>query len=156
ADLLTFAQRLTVEALPRLLHELHAPPEEEKAAAGSGGGTKGGSGSGEAEPDALELSRQFRILQSRLSDLRRPTEAKEISLLVMKVAREYFERGVLFLVRYEELKGLGGFGAAPKGHSLNTLAREVVVSLTEPSIFRDVVQGARSHAGPLPEGRASS
>ena len=155
ADLLTFAQRLTVEALPRLEVELRAPaaPPKAKTPADAGGVPPTGE---EVGTEALELSRQFRVLQSRLSDLRRPTEAKEISLLVMKVAREYFERGVLFLVRHEELKGLGGFGAAPKGHTLNLLAREIVVSLVEPSIFRDVVLGAQSHAGPLPEGRASS
>ena len=140
ADLLTFGQRLAVEALPRLEAELRAAELAPK------GPDKPEPGpvpppAAEAEPDALELSRQFRELQRRLSDLRRPTEAKEISLLVMKVAREYFERGVLFLVRHEEIKGLGGFGPAPRGHTLNLLAREVVVSLAEPSIFRDVVVG---------------
>ena len=155
ADLLTFGQRLAVVALPRLLGELHAqalaPKGEEKEAA-----APPSSAGPDLGPDALEMSRQFRVLQSRLSDLRRPTEAKEISLLVMKVAREYFERAMLFLVRHEELKGLGGFGSAPKGHTLNMLAREVLVSLAEPSIFRDVVLGAQSYAGPLPEARASA
>ena len=155
ADLLTFGQRLAVEALPPLEAELRA------AAAGPKGKEDAEAGQTpvapeKLEPEAVELSRQFRVLQDRLRDLRRPTEAKEISLLVMKVAREYFERAVLFLVRHEELKGLGGFGSAPKGHTLNRLAREVVVSLADPSIFRDVVLGAESFAGRLPEARASS
>ena len=153
ADLLTFAQRLAVDALPPLEAELRAaavaPKGMEKAEPG-----RVATPDEEPGPDALELSRQFRVLQSRLRELRRPTEAKEISLLVMKVAREYFERAVLFLVRHEELKGLGGFGSAPKGHTLNVLAREVVISLVEPSIFRDVALGAQSYAGPLPDARA--
>jgi CheY-like chemotaxis protein len=155
ADLLTFAQRLVVEALPRLEAALHeAPLEKERGPAASG--ARAGSGPGGGREDADELARQFTILQRRLADLRRPTEAKEISLLVMKVAREYFERALLFLVRHEELKGLGGFGPAPRGHHLSLLAREIVISLAEPSIFRDVVAAGQTYEGPLPDGRASA
>jgi CheY-like chemotaxis protein len=154
ADLLMFGQRLVVEALPRLEAALLAkvPQRAEKA-------TTPAAGRGQAEglsPEAEEMSRQFAVLQRRLSELRRPTEAKEISLLVMKVAREYFERALLFLVRAEELKGLGGFGPAPKGHNLNLLAREIVISLSEPSVFRDVVATTQGYVGPLPDGRAGA
>jgi hypothetical protein len=154
ADLLTFGQRLVVEALPRLEAALNAPaaPPSRKREAE----TTPDPAVEPASASAEDLSRQFKVLQRRLSDLRRPTEAREISLLVMKVAREYFERAVLFLVRHEELKGLGGFGPAPKGHTLNSLAREIVLSLAEPSIFRDVVVGSQRYAGPLPEARACS
>jgi CheY-like chemotaxis protein len=151
ADLLTFGQRLVVEALPRLEAALHAPPAPPPAQKAEGAPATAGE---PTSAGADDLSRQFKVLQRRLSELRRPTEAREISLLVMKVAREYFERAVLFLVRHEELKGLGGFGPAPKGHTLNALAREIVVSLAEPSVFRDVVVGAQRYAGPLPEARA--
>ena len=154
ADLLMFGQRLVLEALPRLEAALHAkiPRRGDKTTA-----PLPGRGSAEGlSPEAEEMSRQFAVLQRRLSELRRPTEAKEISLLVMKVAREYFERAVLFLVRPEELKGLGGFGPAPKGHNLNLLAREIVISLAEPSVFRDVVATTQGYVGPLPEGRAGA
>jgi CheY-like chemotaxis protein len=152
ADLLTFGQRLVVEALPRLEAALKASPLRQPP-------DKASPKSAPAEglsPDAEEMSRQFAILQRRLSELRRPTEAKEISLLVMKVAREYFERALLFLVRPEELKGLGGFGPAPRGHNLNLLAREIVISLAEPSVFRDVVAATQGYVGPLPDGRWSA
>ena len=154
ADLLMFGQRLVFEALPRLEAALHAkvPRRADKAKAPAAG-----RGSAEGlSPEAEEMSQQFAVLQRRLSELRRPTEAKEISLLVMKVAREYFERAVLFLVRPEEIKGLGGFGPAPKGQNLNLLAREIVISLAEPSVFRDVVAATQGYVGPLPEGRASA
>lgn len=153
ADLLTFAQRIVVEALPRLETSLATTGVVRKPKA-------------EARPPALaprvtaaaqdELPRHFRDLQRRLALLRRPTEAKEISLLVMKVAREYFERSLLFLVRPDELRGLGGFGSAPKGQSLNLLAREITISLSEASVFRDVVTAGQTHAGPLPESRAAA
>jgi CheY-like chemotaxis protein len=151
ADLLTFAQRIVVDALPRLAAALHAAPVLRKPPR-TGAGAAAASPPGAEDPD--EVAQQFRGLQRRLAELRRPTEAKEISLLVMKVAREYFERGILFLVRSEELKGLGGFGAAPKGVNLNLLAREVSIPLAEASVFRDVVAAGQSFAGPLTEGRA--
>jgi CheY-like chemotaxis protein len=152
ADLLMFGERLVLEALPRLEAALQAKGSRrvDKAKAPAPSPAEG------LSPDAEEMSRQFAVLQRRLSELRRPTEAKEISLLVMKVAREYFERAVLFLVRPEEIKGLGGFGPAPKGQTLNLLAREIVISLAEPSVFRDVVATTQGYVGPLPEGRASS
>jgi CheY-like chemotaxis protein len=156
ADLLTFAQRLVVEALPRLEATLHAEPQEKPLPAAPGGPARPTAGPGGTGEEADELARQFTILQRRLADLRRPTEAKEISLLVMRVAREYFERALLFLVRHEELKGLGGFGPAPKGHHLNLLAREIVIPLGEPSIFRDVVTAGQTYEGPLPDGRTSA
>ena len=154
ADLLMFGERLVLEALPRLEAALHAKVsprvDKAKAPAADRGPAEG------LSPDAEEMSQQFAVLQRRLSELRRPKEAKEISLLVMKVAREYFERAVLFLVRPEEIKGLGGFGPAPKGQTLNLLAREIVISLAEPSVFRDVVAATQGYVGPLPEGRASA
>jgi hypothetical protein len=153
ADLLTFAQRIVVDVLPRLEANLATTPilgkpktKEARDLSPAPRAT--------ASPD--ELSRHFRDLQRRLADLRRPTEAREISLLVMKVAREYFERSLLFLVRPDELKGLGGFGSAPKGQSLNLLARDITISLTEASVFRDVVTGGQTYAGPLPESRAAA
>jgi CheY-like chemotaxis protein len=151
ADLLTFAQRIVVEVLPRLEATLATTPILRKPEAEA---RDKGPAPQVADPD--ELSRHFRDLQRRLADLRRPTEAKEISRLVMRVAQEYFERSLLFLVRPDELKGLGGFGSAPKGHSLNLLARDITIPLAEASVFRDVVTAGRSYAGPLPESRAAA
>src|SRR5262249_56019386 len=70
-------------------------------------------------PTAEELSRQFVILQRRLGELRGPTDANQISVLIMKMAREFFERAILFLVKNDEIRGLGGFGSSPRGHSIN-------------------------------------
>ena len=74
----------------------------------------------------------------------------------MKVAREFFERAILFLVKGEEARGLGGFGPAPRGESLDLAAREIVIPLSEPS----VVPGGGGHAqavrGPLPRGEVDA
>src|SRR6185295_6747363 len=91
-------------------------------------------------PGEEELSREFSFLQRRLAELRQPGNANQVAILVVKVAREFFERGILFLVKNDEARGLGGFGLAPRGESLNLLARQVVLPLAEPSPLQDVVQ----------------
>jgi hypothetical protein len=92
-------------------------------------------------------------LQRSLEELRGHGDASRIAGLVMRVAREFFERGVLFLVKDEEARGLAGFGAAPRGENLNLLARDIVIPLTEPSVFQDVAFTRRYAAGELPDGR---
>jgi CheY-like chemotaxis protein len=106
-------------------------------------------------PEPRESVQDLRDLQRRLEELRGPGDATRISQLVMLMAREVFERGLLFLVKDEQMRGLGGFGSAPKGDKLNLLVREVAIPLSEPSIFLEVVQGGKPWQGPLPEGRWS-
>ncbi len=99
------------------------------------------------------MTRPFEFLRRRLLELRQGGDANEIAALVMKVAREYFERAVLFVVKNDEMRGLGGFGLAPRDESLNLIARQVVIPLTEPSVFRDVADSRKPFAGPLPQDR---
>jgi hypothetical protein len=102
-----------------------------------------------------ELSHDLETLQRRLEDLRKGGDATQVSALVMEVAREFFERGILFLVKNQQARGLGGFGMAPGEENLNLLAREVAIPLGEPSIFQDVVVRRRPHWGELPDGKWS-
>jgi CheY-like chemotaxis protein len=102
-----------------------------------------------------ELSRELEALQRRLEELRKGGDATQVSALVMEVAREFFERGILFLVKNQQARGLGGFGLAPGEENLNLLAREVAIPLAEPSIFQEVVGRRRPHWGELPEGKWS-
>jgi GAF domain-containing protein len=101
------------------------------------------------------VSRHFQVLHERLEELRRTPDPTQISSLVMSVAREFFERAALFLVKNEEVRGLGGFGAAPRTQNLNLVVREVAIPLSEDSVFLDVVNRRQPFYGPLPEGRWS-
>jgi hypothetical protein len=101
------------------------------------------------------MAEQMSLLQRRLVELRTPQDANQIAMLVMKVAREFFERAILFLIKNEEARGLGGFGPAPRGLNLNLLAREVLIPLADPSAFREAVVGGRPFSGPLPDGKWS-
>jgi CheY-like chemotaxis protein len=53
---------------------------------------------------------QLSLLKGLMGELASPKESSEISLLVLRLAAEYFERAILFLVRREAYIGLGGFG----------------------------------------------
>jgi hypothetical protein len=102
-----------------------------------------------------DLSRELATLQRRLEDLRKGGDATQVSALVMEVAREFFERAVLFLVKNGQVRGLGGFGLAPREENLNLLVREVAIPLAEPSVFQDVVGRRKPYAGTLPDGKWS-
>jgi CheY-like chemotaxis protein len=141
ADLKGFGQRLLTESIPRLgspRGKLDRTPQPARSDAPAAASVP-------RAPD--DAAQEFASLQRRLSELRRPQDASEIAQLVMRVAREFFERGALLLVRNEEARGLGGFGAAPKGESLSLVARQLVIPLGEPSVFQALVSGRKPFRG---------
>jgi CheY-like chemotaxis protein len=139
ADLRAFASKLSADVLPQL-----TSPGHQKGRAAPTAAT-------EAHP--ADASKQLTLLLKRLQELRQPGDATRISSVVMKVAREFFERGILFLVKNEEVRGLGAFGAGPREGNLNLLVRDVVIPLSEPSVFQETVAGCRTFSGPLPSDR---
>ena len=151
ADLRAFAGKIIADVLPKLAAIAPAPRPAKKAALASEPGSR-------VEPSAAEeeLTREFSFLQRRLAELRQPGNANQIAVLVVKVAREFFERGILFLVKNDEARGLGGFGLAPRDERINLLARQVTLSLSEPSPLQEVVQRGKPFVGPLPPGRWSN
>ncbi|HEX6738615.1 MAG TPA: response regulator, partial [Vicinamibacteria bacterium] len=146
SDLRAFAAKIVSDILPRLVHAGAPPPEARPAGKPAPRAPAPG-------PALADLSPEFLALQRSLEELRGHGDASRIAGLVMRVAREFFERGVLFLVKDEEARGLAGFGAAPRGENLNLLARDIVIPLTEPSVFQDVAFTRRYAAGELPDGR---
>jgi hypothetical protein len=157
ADLKAFTHKLLTDVLPRLSESAAlptprpAPPAPRPAPASEPAAPAPAA----AAPPSEEMTRQLEVLQARLEELRQGGEASQIASLVMKAARDFFERGLLFVVKGEELRGLGGFGRAPRGASLTLAAREVTIPLSEPSVFLDVVARRRPFVGELPAGRWS-
>ncbi len=147
ADLAAFAAKLSSDVLPRLceIAVLRTPPVRERRS--------GHAPAPEREVPVGEVTRPFEFLRRRLVELREGGDANQIAVLVMKVAREYFERAILFVVKNEEVRGLGGFGLAPRDESLNLIARQITIPLSEPSLFREVVESRKPFAGPLPQDR---
>ena len=149
ADLQAFASKLLRDVLPHLAEVAVLKPAPSKAARKAepraAEGVVGPAPEGEARP--------FEFLKRRLVELREGGDANEIATLVMKVAREFFERSLLFVVKNDEARGLGGFGLAPREESLNLLARQLTIPLGEPSLFRQVAQERRPYHGPAPTDR---
>jgi CheY-like chemotaxis protein len=147
SDLRAFATKIATDILPRLAHA-GAPVEAPRPAARAASPRPA-----PAAPAPADLSPEFLALERSLDELRRHGDASRIAGLVIRVAREFFERGVLFLVKNDEARGLAGFGAAPRGENLNLLARDIVIPLGEPSVFQDVAFSRKHVAGALPDGR---
>ena len=147
ADLSAFAAKLAAHVLPHLAEAAAArpAPRPKRKPAGEGA-TAGGA-------PAEDAARPFEFLKRRLVELRQGGDANQITALVMEAAREFFERAVLFVVKHEEARGLGGFGLAPRGETLNLLARQITIPLGEASVFRDVTQGRRGFCGAPPSER---
>jgi CheY-like chemotaxis protein len=149
ADLRAFAHKLVKDVLPRIqpaeAPEPPAPPARAQAAAAA---------AREPAPPpaatAAEVAREFATLQRRLEELREGAEASQIASLVMKAARDFFERGLLFVLKGDELRGVGGFGRGPRDSSLTVQAREVTIPLGEASLFAEVVARRRPFLGELP------
>ena len=138
ADLRVFANKLRTDILPRLLKPVEPRPGQVPPAQAA---------ASEPSSPPVVLSTEFVELQNRLRELRMRGEAGDIAGLVMKVAREFFERAVLFLVKDDEARGLAGFGAAPKADNLNLLARRIVIPLSEKSAFGDVAASRKPFRG---------
>jgi CheY-like chemotaxis protein len=140
-DLKVFARGLLLKELPELARQIGAAPAPRSRAKAE-----------QAANTSEDQARDFRVLQQYLPELKGVAEPQRISTLVMKVAREFFERGVLFLVKDEKVRGLGGFGPGGVAEGANAVAKLVEVPLSEPSFFLDVVSSAKPLAGALPAG----
>jgi len=166
ADLRAFAGKILSDMMPRLAaggtasaraHPTPAPgPPRPSAPGGAPAGAEPPPPAAPPAPPppprtAEETAREYEQLQRWLAELREPKDATQVSTLVMKVARACFERAALFVVKNESMRGLGGFGAAPREEKLGLLVREVVIPLAEPSIFARVALGRKPYAGTWPD-----
>ena len=134
ADMRAFADRILTDLLPGLEDMAEAPRPVPPASVHL--------------PRSLEAWDEVAALQRRLEELSGPRDAYQVSALVIKVAREFFERALLFVVKDEELRGLTGFA---EGDEISLVARDLVIPLGTPSVFEEVVSSGRAWSGTLPE-----
>jgi hypothetical protein len=79
-----------------------------------------------------------------------PPLTAEITLRLMRGAAQILTRGVLFLVRLEEVRGVAQFGLELPGRFAAEAVRHTTIPLGEPSVFRHVVERRETYRGPLP------
>jgi CheY-like chemotaxis protein len=100
-------------------------------------------------PDVDAAARET-ALQAAFDELGGHPDPDMVAFLLLRTARAFFPRVVLFLVRDERLRGLAGNGPVDNGTSLDLLARELSVPLRPASPFAEAVAFGRAWSGPLP------
>ncbi|HUG53477.1 MAG TPA: hypothetical protein VMR21_07745, partial [Vicinamibacteria bacterium] len=151
ADLRAFAGKIVSDVLPRLRSGAAPAPSPAPVRNRAASAPAARPPAPAPRAGAEEISRDFALLQRWLEELRVPRDATQISTLVMKIARDCFERGALLVVKADAMRGMGGFGAAPRGEKLGLIVREVVIPLDEPSVFASVARDRKPRAGPWPD-----
>jgi hypothetical protein len=96
-----------------------------------------------------EPRRELTALKSMFDELRFPTATAEVTLLILRYASEVVNRAVLFMVKKDEVRGLGQFGIELRGQSADQTVRDIKVPLDQPSLFLTVIEGRRTYVGPL-------
>ncbi len=93
----------------------------------------------EAVGDGYRVRDQLSLLKGLMGELSSPRESSEISLLVLRLASEYFERAILFLVKKEEIMGLGGFGDTGDPEMMMQKVRRLRIPAGVGSLFDEAV-----------------
>ncbi|MHB8844687.1 MAG: DUF4388 domain-containing protein [Nitrospirota bacterium] len=97
-----------------------------------------------------EPSKQLTTLKSMFDELRFPTATAEVTLLTLRYASEVVNRAILFMVKKDEVRGLGQFGIElASGVSPDKVVRNIRIPLSEPSLFLQVIETRRTYLGPL-------
>jgi hypothetical protein len=106
----------------------------------------------EAEPETPPdhpLDPHMAQLSSYVQELNRQDISGEITLLALRFASVFMSRGVLFLVRKQDLKGLGQFGVdLGEGKDPDVVVRSLVLPIGSFEPFQRVVVRQQSFKGP--------
>jgi hypothetical protein len=94
----------------------------------------------EAVGDGYRVRDQLSLLKGLMGELASPRESSEISLLVLRLAAEYFERAILFLVKKDEILGLGGFGETGDPEMMMQKVRRLRIPVGVGSLFDEAVE----------------
>jgi hypothetical protein len=70
-----------------------------------------------------------------------------VSLDLLNLISENYERALLFVVREGVAGGIGGFGDAEDGAPLGIMAKNVEIPLDQPSVFRTVAERKTTYRG---------
>lgn len=90
-------------------------------------------------------------LKSMFNELRFPTATAEVTLLILRYASEVVNRAVLFMVKRDEVRGLGQFGIELKGASADQVVRNIKIPLDKQTLFSEVLEKRHTYVGPLEE-----
>ena len=98
-----------------------------------------------------EPRKEITALRSMFEELRFPTATAEVTLLILRYASEVVNRAILFMVKKNEVRGLGQFGIELKGRAADQVVRNITIPLDQPSLFLNAIESRRSYTGILEE-----
>ena len=101
----------------------------------------------EAAPQASDATPS--ALGGIVTDLRSPALRGEKTLLMMRHANQIVRRGLLAVVRGNEMGVISQFGFGGEGSAEESELRSLTITVTEPSVFSDVIQRKETYKGPL-------
>ena len=91
------------------------------------------------------------LVRELAEELARPKDSTEVSLLVLRLASECFDRCLFFVAKADCLVGCGGFGFSLQESQQSPVER-IVIPLREASLFRMVYESKKVYRGTLLEG----
>lgn len=80
------------------------------------------------------------LLRGMLMELNNPSQGSDIILLVLRFATEFMNRAVIFMVKDEEIVGLGQFGIEDNDGSVDSRIRNMRMPRRENSLFNQVIE----------------
>jgi hypothetical protein len=103
----------------------------------------------QSPPQEASLDPHMARLSSYVNELNSQDISGEITLLALRFASAFANRAILFLIRKNDIKGLGQFGV-DLGQDLNAdnVVRSLNLPLEENSLFQRVAQRQQSYKGP--------
>jgi CheY-like chemotaxis protein len=140
ADLRAFGDKLARDLLPRL--EGRRRP--------SAPGPRPAAPPAPASADADLATAREETLRAALEEVESHPDPDLVAFLLLRAARAFFPRAVLFVAKDERLRGLSGFGPAEGGASLDLAARDLSVPLAPGSTFGQALALGRHWRGPIP------
>ena len=103
-------------------------------------------GAGKARKDLV-------LLTSMIAELSGPSTSSEITLMVLRFAGEIMNRAAILLVRKDDIVGIGQSGLNLPEASAQEQIRSIRIPLSEPSVFRDVVEKKMTYKSQLPQSK---
>jgi hypothetical protein len=96
--------------------------------------------------------RCVQLLRELSEELARPRESTEVSLLVLRLASEFFDRSLFFVLSSDTLIACGGFGFPLRPSPNRQIPNQIRVPLNDSSIFKSVYETRHAYRGVLLDG----
>jgi hypothetical protein len=94
----------------------------------------------------------LRLLRELSAELARPRESTEVSLLVLRLAAEFFDRSIFFVISDDYFVACGGFGFPFKMERGHIVQPRVMIPAKATSILKIVYEAMQAYRGELLDG----